>query len=273
MKRHVSPTPFIVCAVAAALVSLGFAAQALRSRVVPSAVPAPALSAVSADAAHLAVRATLSPRPSSPDTGRNSVCDAPALLEDQPSWADDEARLLERCHRFAALAFATVQLAQTQAKLAQLYGRALLGGAPATLRPQLTERTQLMLASSAAVYDTVLGPMASRTQLAARRLARAHEGDVGVAARPSTALAAEASGTHVLGAAGPQPSAQEAAPDVAQLASDLARLRAQAEAVSHDPDGLRARIARAEAARARCSDDACLRRWYARRRAELLAEF
>lgn len=272
MKRRVSPTPFIVCAVAAALVSLGFAAQALRSPVVPSAVPAPALSAASTGAARLAVRATLSPRPSSPDTGRNSVCDAPALLEDQP-WADDEARLLERCHRFAALAFATVQLAQTQAELAQLYGRALLGGAPATLQPQLTERTQLMLASSAAVYDTVLGPMASRTQLAARRLALAREGDVSVAARPSTALAAEASATQVLGAAGPQPSAQEAAPDVAQLASDLARLRAQAEAVSHDPQGLRARIAQAEAARARCSDDACLRRWYARRRAELLAEF
>lgn len=272
MKRRVSSTPFIVCAVAAALLSLGLAAQALRSPLGPSAVRTPALPAVNAGPAPLPARA-LSYAPPPSDTGRNSACDAPALLDDQPPWAADEARLLDRCHRLAALGSATVQLAEVQAQLAQLYGRALLGGAPAPLQPQLTARTRLMLASSAAVYDTVLGPLASRTQLAARRLARVREGDVEVATRPPRAVATDGSGTQVLSAAGSRASAQASAPDLAQLAGDLARLRMQAEAVSHDPEGLRARSAQAEAARARCTDDACLRRWYARRRAELLAEF
>lgn len=62
-------------------------------------------------------------------------------------------------------------------------------------------------------------------------------------------------------------------PELRQLASDLARLRAQAEAVSEDPQGLRRRAAAAEAERARCRDAACLREWYAHRRQQLFAEF
>ena len=60
---------------------------------------------------------------------------------------------------------------------------------------------------------------------------------------------------------------------LAQLESDLQRLRRQAEAVSDDPAGLRARAAQALAQRQRCHDRACLQRWYAERRQALLAEF
>jgi hypothetical protein len=71
----------------------------------------------------------------------------------------------------------------------------------------------------------------------------------------------------------PPPPREAADPQLRQLASDLARLRAQAEAVSDDPAGLRRRADLAQAQRAQCPDTACLRDWYARRRRELLAEF
>jgi hypothetical protein len=75
----------------------------------------------------------------------------------------------------------------------------------------------------------------------------------------------------------PQPGAGRTAlasdPELRQLASDLARLRAQAEAVSEDPVGFRQRAERALAQRDRCQDAACLRAWHAKRRRELLAEF
>lgn len=62
-------------------------------------------------------------------------------------------------------------------------------------------------------------------------------------------------------------------PELRQRAADLARLRAQAQAVSDDPEGFRRRAALAQAQRAQCRDAACLRDWHARRRQELLAEF
>ncbi len=62
-------------------------------------------------------------------------------------------------------------------------------------------------------------------------------------------------------------------PELKQLAADLARLRAQAEAVSGDPEGLRRRAEAARARRDQCHDAACLREWYGKRRRELLAEF
>lgn len=65
----------------------------------------------------------------------------------------------------------------------------------------------------------------------------------------------------------------ESDPDLKQLASDLARLQAQAEAVSDDPAGFRRRADAARAARDQCQDAACARDWYAKRRRQLLAEF
>lgn len=63
------------------------------------------------------------------------------------------------------------------------------------------------------------------------------------------------------------------APEVRQLAADLARLRAQAEAVSPDAAGLQRRAELARVQRDACRSTDCLRAWYAKRRRELLAEF
>lgn len=62
-------------------------------------------------------------------------------------------------------------------------------------------------------------------------------------------------------------------PELAQLDSDLGRLRAQAESVTSHPAALQREVARARARRDACGDRACLLQWYARRRAELLAAF
>lgn len=76
---------------------------------------------------------------------------------------------------------------------------------------------------------------------------------------------------------GPQPAPVRAGvandPELRQLAADLARLRAQAQAVSEDPAGFSRRADIAQAQRDRCQDAACLREWYGKRRRELLAEF
>lgn len=62
-------------------------------------------------------------------------------------------------------------------------------------------------------------------------------------------------------------------PELAQLETDLGRLRAQAESVTSHPAALQRDVARARAQRDACGDRACLLRWYARRRNELLAAF
>jgi hypothetical protein len=65
----------------------------------------------------------------------------------------------------------------------------------------------------------------------------------------------------------------QADPELRQFEADLARLHEQAAAVSEDPEGLRHRSDLAQAQRNHCRDTACLRRWYVRRRAELIEEF
>lgn len=65
----------------------------------------------------------------------------------------------------------------------------------------------------------------------------------------------------------------ESQADLGQLASNVVRLQAQAEAVSDDPAGFRRRAGVAQAERDRCQDAACAREWYAKRRRELLMEF
>lgn len=77
--------------------------------------------------------------------------------------------------------------------------------------------------------------------------------------------------------ANPEPEHQRAGieshPELKQLASDLARLQAQAAAVSEDPAGLRRRAEAAQAERDRCQSAACARDWHVKRRRELLTEF
>ena len=55
--------------------------------------------------------------------------------------------------------------------------------------------------------------------------------------------------------------------------ADIARLRAQVEAVTDDPSGFRSRTDAARLQRDLCRDADCLREWYAMRRRQLLAEF
>jgi ribosomal protein S15P/S13E len=62
-------------------------------------------------------------------------------------------------------------------------------------------------------------------------------------------------------------------PELAQLDKDLDRLRAQAESVTSHPSALRRDVASARAQRDACGDRACLLRWYAHRREQLLAAF
>jgi hypothetical protein len=63
-------------------------------------------------------------------------------------------------------------------------------------------------------------------------------------------------------------------PELAQLERDIERLHEQASRVTRDPRGLSQRDSQALAAReSGCHDKACLLRWYAQRRSQLLAEF
>lgn len=63
-------------------------------------------------------------------------------------------------------------------------------------------------------------------------------------------------------------------PELAQLESDMARLHAQAISVTKDPAGLRQRYSAATARRdAACQDKACLLRWYAQAKRQLIEEF
>ena len=199
---------------------------------------------------------------------------------------DAEVALLAACREHdAASARPTVPLARVLGMLGERYTDAARAQDSPVLREQLAARAREVLALSAQAYAVALGPNASRSRLARERLARLDQGLVAAADAPQAAagrLDDEAA------PARPQPAekARQAAPakvasarsvesdpELDQLASDLARLRAQAEAVSEDPAGFRRRAEVARAQREQCRDAACLREWYGKRRRQLLAEF
>jgi hypothetical protein len=188
----------------------------------------------------------------------------------QQRWRDAEVALIVACRLVSPGPLrASVPLADAQARLAQLYAeRARPQGAADEAAPAAAERGRELLVRSLADYTAVLGRQASKTLLAQRRLAAldAHQ------AMPADLAQAAADGgaTTAMGAA---PASPPGGPEVSQLASDLARLQAQAVAVSNDPAGLQRRAREAQAGRDACADDACLRRWYAQRREQLLREF
>jgi hypothetical protein len=227
----------------------------------------------------------------------------------QQRMRDGEVALIVAC-RLAAreTGSPTVLLGDIQARLADHYTTAA-GMAPAWGIPDVWSRARSLVAASVDSYVAALGPQASKTRRAQARLAafaepaaQAQEGQDGTAApapsratvfvadppaaaadaelqasaRPEEARAREASarGHEPAQASLPVPQLVRQDPELQQLESDLRRLRAQAEAVSDDPAGLRRRSAQARAERdARCRDKACLRAWYAQRRSALLAEF
>lgn len=245
--------------------------------------------------------------PSGPGDGQFGV-DAALALRQKPSPAafaavakeaaeeqrprDTEVALMVAC-RLAASASSvpTVALADIQTRLGQHYFDSASGEGFIEARAELLERAHELLADSLSAYTAALGPNASKTRLAGRRLAA-----LAAASSPMDSVAEgnprtpPPEGLLALGAAmrppaydvrpgcGNMPSVSLAIicsdPEFAQLDSNLRRLRAQAASVTSDPDGFRRRSEQAQARRdSSCRDKACLLRWYAQRRRELIEEF
>ena len=195
----------------------------------------------------------------------------------QGRMRDAEVALLAACHvAEQASGRASAPLADVKSQLGQHYVQLAARGGADQARDGLLQRASTLFADSASTYAATLGRNASKTRMAEERLATVY--------LPETLRAAQeaAPETATLGAAPlssaeagiPMPSLLESDPELAQLDYDLRRLQAQAASVSRDPDGLRRRDAQALAQRdARCQDKACLRQWYAQRRAQVLGEF
>jgi hypothetical protein len=194
---------------------------------------------------------------------------------------DAEVALLAACHLAEkASGSHSVQVADLKSQMAQQYA-ALASAEPAGgTRDGLLQRASTLLSESAITYSAALGREASKTRVAEQRLASLR--DPATLQRARAELQADP-GTRVMGAA-PR-SAEEARtggasrlissdPELTQLERDLQRLRAQAGTVTRDPSGLQRRDSQALAQRdAACQDKACLLRWYAQRRSQLLDEF
>lgn len=200
---------------------------------------------------------------------------------------DAEVALLAACHAAEKVSGShSVAVADLKTQIAQQYVALAAAEAAGAARDELLQRAATLLSKSAITYSAALGREASKTRLAEQRLASLHDPATLQRARTE---ADSGAGTSVMGAA-PR-SAEEAAertpgpggaasrlvssdPELAQLESDLRRLHAQASSVTRDPAGLRRRDSQALAQRdARCEDKACLLRWYAQRRNQLLDEF
>ncbi|MBC5781524.1 hypothetical protein H8N03_01125 [Ramlibacter sp. USB13] len=214
---------------------------------------------------------------------------------------DAEVALIAACRQHE-LAYdrPTVPLARVLARLGEAYVAAARTDAQPELHDALLARARELFQRSADTYAVALGPNASRTkQMQQRLLALEQDVETDPAQLQDVARVDEAPAQKPQPArkTAPAPSVllekppapddatppaadsraaralQASAPDLQQLASDLARLRAQAEAVTDDPAGFRRRAEQAAAQRDRCGDAACLRSWYASRRQALLAEF
>jgi hypothetical protein len=111
--------------------------------------------------------------------------------------------------------------------------------------------------------------MLSRGETAADRQGRRAQAAEAEAARSSAATPPKCAG---LGSAAGRIVCSD--PELAQIDSDLQRLASQAGSVTADPEGFRKRVEQAQARRdSSCQDKACLMRWYAQRKRELLNEF
>lgn len=188
---------------------------------------------------------------------------------------DSEVALIVACRLAARHAPSlSVPVADAQARLGQRYLELLQGMAEGELRGRLLERAGQLLEHSSRNYELVLGSAASKTRIAAGRLALL--GRLRSEADPDRQPAAP-EGPGLAEASAPGWGAQAAAlasdPELAQLESDMTRLQAQATSVARDPSGLQRRARDALARRSECRDKACLLQWYAQRRRELLAEF
>lgn len=198
---------------------------------------------------------------------------------------DAEVALIATCRMHAEAATKpSLPLATVLARLGAAYVAAATRERQPQLQEQYIARAREVLRASADIHDQALGPNAQRSVQARERAetldaqvesADAPPAQETVAARDEVrsrvAPARPAPRTQAAEPAAPAPLQSD--PDLRRLDADLARLLAQAEAVSDDPAGVRRRAEQARAERARCADAACLRGWYAQRRSELLAEF
>ena len=190
---------------------------------------------------------------------------------------DAEVALLAACHVAEQAAGArSSPLADVKSHLGQQYVELAAREQADDVREGLLQRASAMFADSAQVYAAVLGRQASKTRMAEERLAAVRAPETLRAAlrespAPSTGTMGAAPATVQRG----QPNVLlRSDPELAQMEYDLQRLRSQAATVTRDPRGLEARHQQALAQRdARCQDKACLQRWYAQRRAQLLDEF
>jgi hypothetical protein len=177
----------------------------------------------------------------------------------------------------------SVRVAEAKAQLGEHY-LALAVRPTGDADSSLFQRAAALFSESADAYAVSLGKNASRTRLAEQRLAAVRTGSA-VEAASRMPAPMQPQDPSVLGAARSSSVDESLAPSSArilissdpelqQLESDIGRLQAQASRVTRDPAGLRKRDAEAQARRdAQCQDKACLLRWYAQRRSQLLNEF
>lgn len=208
---------------------------------------------------------------------------------------DSEVALLAACRLAAGKwPLVSVPVADVQALLGQRYLEAADAERDDGVRAGLLERAEGLLERSLLSYTVVLGSDASKSRMAARRMAvlgqlRERQDRFAATTPDGTLLVAPSSELATLGAAaqpawgpgaGDSTVGRAAAalirsdPELTQLDVDIARLRTQAAGVTKDPEGLRQRSERALAQRdAQCRDKPCLLRWYAQRKRDLFAEF
>lgn len=217
----------------------------------------------------------------------------------QGRWRDSEVALLVACRLAAGKSpRVSVPVADVQSLLGQRYLEAAEAQHDEPTRAMLLERAEGLLEQSLLAYTVVLGSDASKSRMAARRVAvlgKLREGPDRVATAGADgawntpgapALATLGAGSQPLWGGPWAPGAIESSgarqpaelirsdPELTELEANLARLQAQAASVARDPAGLRQRSEQARARRdAQCRDKPCLLRWYAQRKRELFAEF
>lgn len=207
---------------------------------------------------------------------------------------DTEVALIAACRAAARISNTrSVLLADAQARLGQHYADSAGRQPSEAAQEQALQRARQLLSDSVDAYATAIGKNASKTRMAQRRLAsldsrpasagtegsdeemREQANRMGAARQQSGSDLDEAIVAGPCGARGTAAARIACAdPEVAQLDNDLRRLGAQAAHVTRDRAGFQRRAAQALAQRdASCQDKACLLRWYAQRRKQLLDEF
>lgn len=202
---------------------------------------------------------------------------------------DAEVALLAACHLTErASGSQSVPLADLKTELGQEYVVLAAEAADDQQRQLLLQRAATLLTESANAYAAALGRESSKARMAQQRLASLREPGIlhagrGALSGPNTNVmgaARESAEAHEPLGAGDSCSGSAARqlicsdPELAQMESDMRRLHAQASSVTRDARGMRQRDSHALAVRdSGCQDKACLKRWFAQRRSQLLAEF